>query len=69
MLNGLSEAGQMIPTNHDYYNRRAREHRALASAAKQAETQAMHERLVKAYVTLAGRHPPRPQHDKDGRTA
>ncbi|HZV57226.1 MAG TPA: hypothetical protein VFF89_06080 [Sphingobium sp.] len=49
----------MIPSRHSYYHRRAREHRALAQAATQAEDRAMHNRLVEAYEALAHRHRPR----------
>ncbi|BAK67851.1 hypothetical protein SLG_31760 [Sphingobium sp. SYK-6] len=43
----------MIPTRHDYYRRRAREHRKLALAAGQSEQRAMHDQLVRAYDALA----------------
>lgn len=43
----------MIPTRHDYYRRRAREHRALAARAIDGELQQMHERLVSVYTQMA----------------
>jgi hypothetical protein len=46
----------MIPTRHDYYRRRAREHRSLALSASQPEMRAMHDRLVFAYEGLARRY-------------
>lgn len=49
----------MIPSDYSYYSRRAREHRALASAARHSDQRAMHERLVEAYLSLAQMHQPR----------
>ena len=49
----------MIPSNHSYYSRRAREHRALADTARHGDQRAMHERLVEAYLALANLHRPR----------
>jgi hypothetical protein len=46
----------MIPTRHDYYKRRAREHRALAGRAASAKDRAMHSTLVEAYLGLARQH-------------
>ncbi len=46
----------MIPTRHDYYRRRAREHRRLALAATAPEDRAMHDQLVTAYNGLARRY-------------
>ena len=46
----------MIPTRHDYYKRRAREHRHLAATAAYDEDREMHERLVDAYTKLARKH-------------
>jgi hypothetical protein len=43
----------MIPSRHDYYSRRAHEHRALARRAHGAMQRAMHETLVEAYIGLA----------------
>lgn len=43
----------MIPTSHDYYRRRAREHRKLALNASNGELRQMHENLVTAYSRLA----------------
>lgn len=43
----------MIPTAHDYYRRRAREHRHLAGAAQAPEQREMHDRLVGVYQSLA----------------
>lgn len=43
----------MIPTRHDYYRRRAREHRGLALATRQPDQRAMHDRLMRAYDGLA----------------
>ena len=45
----------MIPSDQDYYSRRAEEHKRLACAAAGAEQRAMHERLVEAYHGLAMR--------------
>ncbi|HTH28936.1 MAG TPA: hypothetical protein VL918_10755 [Sphingobium sp.] len=42
----------MIPTSHDYYACRAREHRNLASTAR-PELQRIHERLAEVYTLLA----------------
>lgn len=46
----------MIPTRHDYYKRRAREHRRLASLSTCVEQRLAHEKLVEAYLTLARRY-------------
>lgn len=43
----------MIPTRHDYYRRRAREHRKLALSAIDGEMRQMHEKLVTVYCRLA----------------
>ncbi len=43
----------MIPTRHDYYRRRAREHRLLAARAVDGERRQMHERLVDVYTQMA----------------
>ena len=43
----------MIPTRHEYYRRRAREHHRLALAAAAPEQRSMHARLVEAYGELA----------------
>lgn len=43
----------MVPTAHDYYRRRAREHRHLSNAAKVPEERDMHDRLVSVYRSLA----------------
>jgi hypothetical protein len=43
----------MIPSRHDYYRRRANEHRALADAAPPGAQRAMHDILVEAYLNLA----------------
>ena len=43
----------MIPTRHDYYRRRAREHRQLAARAIDGELRQMHERLVGVYTQMA----------------
>lgn len=43
----------MIPTRHDYYRRRAREHRLLALRAIDDELRQMHERLVGVYTKMA----------------
>jgi hypothetical protein len=43
----------MIPSAHDYYLRRANEHRALAERACGAGQRAMHDILVEAYRGLA----------------
>lgn len=43
----------MIPTRHEYYRRRATEHRRLALAATAPDQRAMHDRLVDAYAGLA----------------
>ncbi len=43
----------MIPTRHDYYRRRAREHRSLALSTNQPEQRAMHDQLMRAYDGLA----------------
>ena len=48
----------MIPSDYSYYSRRAREHRALANAARHGEQRAMHEKLVEAYLSLARLHRP-----------
>lgn len=49
----------MIPSRHEYYRRRAKEHRLLARAANLPEIRAMHDRLVEAYTGLAKLHRPR----------
>ena len=46
----------MIPTRHDYYRRRASEHRGLALAARQPDQRAMHDQLMRAYDGLARRY-------------
>jgi hypothetical protein len=46
----------MIPTRHDYYRRRAREHRNLALSASHPEMRAMHDQLMRAYDGLARRY-------------
>jgi len=46
----------MIPTAHDYYRARAREHRRLALAALAMEQRARHETLAEAYTSLAQRY-------------
>lgn len=46
----------MIPTRHDYYKRRAREHRQLAGSAPTDADREMHERLVEAYAGLARKY-------------
>lgn len=46
----------MIPTRHDYYKRRAREHRLLATRAQNDEDRAMHDRIAGAYTGLARQH-------------
>ncbi len=43
----------MIPTRHDYYRRRAREHRLLATRTPDDEVRQMHERLVSVYTQMA----------------
>jgi hypothetical protein len=43
----------MIPTNHDYYRRRAEEHQRLATDADAPDQRAMHTQLVEAYRGLA----------------
>jgi hypothetical protein len=43
----------MIPTRHDYYRARMREHQRLARRADTAENRQMHEQLVGAYQDLA----------------
>lgn len=43
----------MIPTNYDYYRRRAAEHQRLAEAADVPEQRSMHTQLVSAYLALA----------------
>jgi hypothetical protein len=51
-----SKEDAMIPTKHDYYKRRAREHRRLASSAADADERMMHDRLVEAYTALARKY-------------
>jgi hypothetical protein len=46
----------MIPTRHDYYRRRALEHRRLALDCEELEQRAMHGRLGDAYAVLARRY-------------
>lgn len=43
----------MIPTRHDYYRARMREHQRLARRAASDEDRRMHEQLVGAYQDLA----------------
>lgn len=43
----------MIPTRHDYYRRRAREHRDLAAKATDGERRQMHQRLMGVYAQMA----------------
>lgn len=45
-----------MPTRYDYYKRRAREHRLLATNALHDEGRAMHERLAKTYGELARKY-------------
>jgi hypothetical protein len=46
----------MIPTQYEYYRRRAREHQTLAKGATSTEQRAMHEKLVGAYGELARKY-------------
>ena len=46
----------MIPTRHDYYRARVREHQRLARRAASAEDRLMHEQLISAYQDLARRY-------------
>lgn len=43
----------MIPSNYDYYRRRAQEHRMLALSACEPDKRSMHDRLRDAYMGLA----------------
>lgn len=43
----------MIPSNYDYYRRRAQEHRILAQSASEPGKRSMHDRLRDAYMGLA----------------
>lgn len=45
-----------MPTRYDYYKRRAREHRLLATHALHDEGRAMHERLANTYRELARKY-------------
>jgi hypothetical protein len=50
----------MIPTRHAYYERRAREHRRLASNATAPQQRLVHDRLAEAYRQLARQYFLRP---------
>jgi hypothetical protein len=45
----------MIPSDYDYYERRAHEHRCLANNATLSKQRQIHDRLVEAYTELARR--------------